>query len=285
MISIFRLLTTRGKLEVGEIMEENQGKLDIVKKEESNELEQISEEEILGYPTIEIKNLTVSPLPSVKLGIGDADGFHRIIQERRLDIKGVIWNEYEICLITRDPNIQIKYKPEFTRETQTFFIPENKRYGNSFFDEGVRAWEGDTEPVQFSKRNLLKFLSEYGCNFPPELEEAIRKLRVSKTLSIDAEMLDIDTDNERRIEEDIEKTNLPRKFTVSLPVSEGYIGEIDFEARVVKLKDGYRDTGRLGVELRCTNCRKVLREMMEGILNRIPESLPIYYGQMEIERK
>jgi len=256
---------------------------DIVSKDEVDAIDGVTVDKILGREFIEIHNLTVSPLPILNVGVGDGRSLEQII-EKTPGVTGIIWNEYEIALIMRDRNTQIKYKPEFSSQTVMFFVPERKRYGASFFDDGVRAWEGDCEPVQFSKRNLLKFLAEYGDQFPPELQESIKKMRVSKSQSQEVMMLDVDSDNERRVEEEVEKSNLPKKFTVSMVVSEKYIGQLDFEAKVVKLKDGYRDTNRLGVELRCVNTRTVLREMMETVLDKLPPELPRYYGAVSLQK-
>ncbi|HEX9908565.1 MAG TPA: hypothetical protein VGB78_08920, partial [Thermoplasmata archaeon] len=180
---------------------------------------------------------------------------------------------------------QIAYQPEVHRAAKLFFRHEEKRLNRGWFDEGILTWEGDCEPVQFTKRMLTKFIRTYGLSTPKELEDAVKQLKVSETFLSDTIMLDDDSDNERRVEEESETTNLPKKIKLTLPLAEGLFGELEFEARVCKMKVDYgHATERRGVEVRCTNSRKVLRDMMDGIMEKLPKDIPRYYGMASVEK-
>lgn len=250
------------------------------------DLEDFTEEHILGRTTsIEIKNLVVSPLPSTKVAVGDADSLQRIAVNRT-DIEAAIWNEAEIALLLRNRNEQITFKPEVHPASALFFSPQQKYARKSIFDLGERIWEGDFSPVQFTKRTLVKFLKTYGLKTPEEVQKAIRQMSVSEVFKQDSIMLDEESDNEKRIEEESETTNLPKNFKVFLPLTGETYAELAFEARVIKLKEDWgKDTPRRGIELRCTNARKVLQDMMKETLDKLPKDIPRYYGKLEIDRR
>ena len=249
------------------------------------DLEKIDEATILGKPfNLEIKNLVVTPMPSTKIGLGDVDSLRRFVINR-IDIEAIVWNEDRITLLTESKNDQIAYQPEIHPAAKLFFRHEEKRLNRGWFEEGILTWEGDCEPVQFTKRMLLKFIRTYGLQTPKELEDAVKQLKVSETFLQDTIMLDEDSDNERRVEEESETTNLPKKFKLTLPLAEGILGEMDFEARICKMKADYgRQTDKRGVEVRCTNSRKVLRGMMDNIMEKLPKDIPRYYGIASVEK-
>lgn len=231
---------------------------------------------------IEIKNLVVSPLPMKHILLGDPEGLVKMVGNRD-DVEGILWSEGAICVMV-DGNTQLTFKPELYPQAQMFFGREEKRRNMYDEDAGVRVWEGEFEPVQFLKKHFLKFLEKYSNQIPEEVVKAIKKLRVTEKREEKSEMLDLEGDRSVTTEYEEKSTNLPREFTLEIPISHNFVGELHFEATVKKKTDtyGHEKKGKI-IEVRCTNAREVLRDMMKNIVNQLPENIPRYYGALRVE--
>jgi hypothetical protein len=98
-------------------------------------------------------------------------------------------------------------------------------------------------------------------------------------------MLDLDSDNVRRTEEEVETTNIPKRFILTMPLTEGIDAQLEFEAKIAKAENRYdqdpEDRGKK-IELRVVNARQALKAAMETILERLPPGVPAYYGRTRI---
>lgn len=252
-------------------------KNDVSEEEKNDALAKVKKAELpVG---IEIKNLVVSPLPRLQMALGDAESFIEVVNNTS-GVKAIVWSEEAISLVLDDRNSEIMFRPELHPTSAMFFQREQKSQYDRNKDEMVRVWDGDFEPVRFLKTKLLQFLKKYAEQIPDEVAKAIKNLRVTEKRVYAEDTIELGT---RRVDEETEATNLPRKFSVNLPISENFVGELHFEAQLVKKKDRYGDAkpGKQ-IELRCTNSREVLRDMMTQILAEMPENIPQYYGRMRI---
>lgn len=235
--------------------------------------------------SLEIKNLIVSPMPMRRLALGEVKDIIDITKRKEGNVDAVVWNEDSIALILKEENTQIVFLPEFHPASQMFFHREEKRDFDLFSDRrGIRIWEGDFEPVQFGKSNLIKFLKKHVEYFEPEIEMAIRNMKVTESKVESSEMLSLDDDNNvRTMAEETKTTNIPRQFKALMPLFGGYKVELDLEARVTKKQDGYgHEKDKNVIEIRCTNAREVIKQVMEEIVSQFPEKIPRYYGKTDI---
>jgi len=227
---------------------------------------------------LEIKNLIVSPAPIRRINLGSVDSLVLAVDKLSNNVEGVIWNEYEIALITKD-GMDLRFKPIFDKSTTIFFEDDDKTHRGSWGDPdaGKRIWEGEFKPVLFTKTSLLKYLKEYSGCFDDKIQKSVRELKIKASSSSKELMLDDDGGSQKNVEEIYQSTNIPKTFTASLPLFDGIVGKINFEAGVKK-KDG-----KTFIELRCTNAKEVLRSTIEQVLKRLPVSIPTYYGSMRVE--
>lgn len=238
---------------------------------------------------VEIRNLFVDSLPRVILNPGDITSLREILAKTE-GIKAIIWNEERISLMADRPGLDITYAPELHPSVAIFFgrSDENPRHSDPFTGKmPERVWEGDYEPVTFSKRALLKYLRYHSAIFPPTMEDAIKNLKVSQMETSEEILLDEHSDDERTIRENRTQTNVPNLFTVQVPLTEGYIAELVFESAVVLLKDRYGNAreNKRGIQLRLTNGREVKRQLMDYLLGQLPSDYPRYYGKIAIVPK
>ncbi len=235
---------------------------------------------------LKIDNLTVSPLPQMRINCGDAVSFVKLA-EKTPEIVGVMWNEEKISLMLNDRTTLIQFYPEINPITSVFLQKKDNRRKDNIFgmpNDSPIVWDGEFEPIQFTKSNLIKFLKTQKTSLPDEVMFAIKNMQVTEKKTHDTEMLSLDNDDERTIMEETTVTNIPRQFSIDLPVSENYIGKFQFEVSVVSIKDNYdRDTKKKGMLLRCINARSVLRDMMQQITSRLPKEIPLYYGALSLE--
>lgn len=236
--------------------------------------------------TIEVKNLIVDALPRIQLALGDIGSLAALVDQARDTVKGVVWNETRITLMTDNPAKEISYEPELHPAAEMFFQRENKRERAGLMEVGPRVWEGDYEPVHFQKKDLLKFLRSRDAIFPTEVEEALKNLKIRETKATDEIMLSLEEESTRTVEEEAKVTNLPKNFTVEMPVAEGYSASFILEAAVVQLKDEYNRAvkGRV-IELRCTNTRQIKRDLMKHMMDQLPPEIPRYYGAMRVVKE
>lgn len=237
---------------------------------------------------IEIKNLIVSSAPLRKVALGTVEGIVDITKRNEGNVNAIIWNEKGLTLLLAESNTEIAFIPEFHPSTEMLFHREEKRERLDFFgdSDGIRVWEGEYEPIQFTKSNLIKFLQKYSLYFDEDVTKAIKNLRVTQKRTTDSEMLSLDDDdNVRSTEEKTQTTNLPRQFNAKMPLFDGFEAELEFEAKVVKKKDRYgEEKSQQVIEMRCTNGREAIREVMYAVLEQFPEKIPRYYGAMKIRR-
>jgi len=227
------------------------------------------------------KNLIVSPAPLRFVYLRNVEDLKDIINRAEKYISALFWNENGIQILTRDTSIYISYRPEYDKTTTIFFSREIKR--RSMFDDnpGALFWEGEFEPVEFGKRELLKFLSEFSSDYDPEIADAIRDLKVSHELSIHEQMDDGEYGRTRFVEERYDSTNIPKKFDARLPLFDGYDANLQFEAKIKKKRGESRNI----IEIRCTNARDIIRETMKKIINDIPNDIPKYFGAMNVQNE
>ena len=222
-----------------------------------------------------------SQLPREDIAIGDINSFVLVFEKLKDRVEGLIWNEERIELITKDRSTRIMFAPELTPEAELFFQRRHKnhtRYDDEDSElriqEFIHFYDGEYEPVQFSKRSLLKFLKAHVQCFPQDIQEAVKNLKVSQIVTVTEQLLDEDSDNQRSISDQQVISNLPNSFQMGVTVTEGHTASLQLEAKPCKI-----DTTRgIGVQLQCTNAREVMRELMEHVIMELPPGIPRYYG-------
>jgi hypothetical protein len=234
---------------------------------------------------VKIRNLITSPMAMRRVALGDIAGFRGWIERMRPRIEAVLWNETEITLVTDAPDMEVRFAPEFHPATAMFLAREEKHDR----DEQVRVWEGEFEPIRFSKTDLLKFLKKNSEYFDPAVQDAIKNLKVTEKKSQDTELIGLEDDeNYRNVEEQVQSTNLPSRFHATMPLFGDLAVNLEFEAKVVPAKDkhGYATEGnKKQILVRCVNAREELRAAMQRILTGLPGDLPVFYGRMRTTQK
>lgn len=239
---------------------------------------------------INVENLVVNPRTKREIAIGDADSFLRVTKDTK-GISAILWNEEGLTVMTKDPSTIITFRPELNQSVTMFFTREKKREGNGLFGQqtGCRVWEGDFEPIKFTKGNLVKFLKKYTIKENEELMKAIRNMKITEHKSRTETMIDLNNDdNYSAQEEQVTTTNIPANFTLEVPLIENAFEQtyvsLDFEAKVVQEEDRYsNEKGKKYIQLRCTNARQVLKQVMQEYVNRLPKTIPRYYGRLNYE--
>lgn len=229
---------------------------------------------------IEVKNLIVSSVPIQEMVICAPPDIIALAKRRQLtnaDIEAIIWHEEGLALALKDRSTRIRFELEIDETARAFFKRKESRFHRNEDDYiGVATWEGDCQPVKFTKTNLIKFISKYKANVPDEVNDAIKKLTLKESRHTETIMLEDDV--ERMTEEERSVTNLPKKFKITMPFAYGVEADLEFEARVVR--DNY-GKGRPTIELECVNSRQLLQDVMQSIISQFPSEIPRYYGRLD----
>jgi hypothetical protein len=218
--------------------------------------------------------------PVTVLSVGNDQDFVSMAHNSKDHVAGVMWSENCITLVNENRFVVARYRPELTPTAEMFFNHDEKRDRETM----QRIWEGEFAAVQFTKQNLLKFLKTVEMvDAPKEVIDAIRNMKVTEKNEV-SESISLDTDNTKTVIEESIQTNLPKRFSLMIPVSDDFIGKFEFEARVAPAKNRYGDEekNKKVIELRVTNARQVLRARMSDIVSRLPRELPKYYGRMDV---
>lgn len=242
-----------------------------------SEIEVPSVGDMAGRVSIEVRNLTVGALARERLLLGDVASLTSYAKKYAVGIRAIVWNEEGIRLVMDDKGSEVAYLPEFFPETAMFLSREHKRERR---DEGNRVWQGEFEPVLFAKKDLVKFLKNHSKG-DAKLLESIRELKVTTRHEESETMLDLESDDVRRVEEETEVSNVPRHFSLQMPVTEDIDSTFEFEASIYRPEDPYErraeaKTKRIAV--RAVNARPVLRAVVESVMARLPKEIPRYYG-------
>lgn len=143
---------------------------------------------------------------------------------------------------------------------------------------------GGFSPVQFTKQNLLKFLKTVEMvDAPKEVIDAIKNMKVVERKE-QSENISLGEDVVKTTIEESTQTNIPKRFSILIPVSDDFVGKFEFEANVVAAKNKYgnEEQNKKAIELRVVNARTVLKQRMESILAQLPAEIPKYYGRMDV---
>lgn len=230
-------------------------------------------------PAVRVQTLIVGQAPRLRLLAGESAGFLELVAQTS-GIEAVMWNEARISVVTGDPGRELHFQPEIDPETARFLSHEKKREGAGFGDAGFAVWEGEYEPVIFTKRALVRFITDHSAG-NPELEAAARQLKIRETTTTEETMLELDTDNVRRLEEERAETNIPKEFELTMPLTEGVQARVRFRAELFRPDKGdweYRNDKTKRIAVRAANGRSVMRDLMMGILAQLPERIPRFYG-------
>ena len=175
---------------------------------------------------LQIHNLNVSPLPQMRINCGDENSFIQMSHDRT-DVLGIVWNEERIGLITTDRTSIVQFYPEVKPITKIFLRKEESRRKRDMFGQpvGPVVWEGEFTPIVFTKTKLIQFLQTQKSNLPDDVLSAIRNMRVTEKASQQEEMLNLDNeDHVRTVIEEETSTNIPKRFSLTLPVCDSYEG-------------------------------------------------------------
>ena len=234
---------------------------------------------------VKIRNLITTPPALRRIALGDIAALDGWVQKMRHQIDAVLWSEEEICLVLNEPDMEVKFHPEIHPATSVFMSRDDKHSR----DDHVRMWEGEFAPVIFTKSALLKYLKSNAAMFDAGVQDAIKNLKVTERKSTSTEMINLeDDDSYRSVEEQVQDTNLPSRFSAAMPLFGNVIADLEFEARVVPAKDkyGHDTTGpKKAIQVRCVNAREALREAMATVLAGLPPEIPTYYGRMRTIQK
>ena len=233
-------------------------------------------------PIIEIEKLIIAPEPMKVMCLGNLDSLRTIVTNMQKHIGAIFWCETEISLMVNSSNERIFFKPEFKDATAMFFQKDNRRTRD---EEGIKIWSGEFAPVQFTKRDLIKFLTKYSEFFDSSIIDAMKSLKITTKTESESTVINLDNDSERNVDEYQESTNIPSKFSASMPIFDDQKIKLEFEAKIAKRLDEYgRTKGQNMIEVRCTNAREALRECMQTVIQSFPNEIPKYYGKFEIEQ-
>jgi hypothetical protein len=231
---------------------------------------------------VRIENLIVSPAPQKDMIMGDIPSLTKIVNDA--EVTAVFWNEDEMFLTVPNRSDMIRFQPELEPSVAVFFQRSKARGREDAEGNLVRTWEGDYEPLQFKKGDFLKWVKKYSSLIPTDIVENVKSLKIKASTIVSEDMLD--DEGERKTEDSTMTTNVPKRFTLNVPLMEGVIADLDFECAVVNLKDRYGNPAdKRGIELRCTNAREVKKDLMQGILAQLPVNIPKYYGKIARKEK
>lgn len=192
-------------------------------------------------------------------------------------VRGAVWNEAGITLVMNDRYTGIRYAPEIHPLAAMFFKKQSLNYGQ---------WTGEFEPVSFNKVDLLRFLKTVDVvGETKDLIEAIKSMKLQESRK-EHDTISMDDDKTTSMVEETFVTNIPKKFSLMIPVTPDFTGKFDFEATAERPSErGSRsDTpGKKMIVLRCTNPTEILRGCMQSVLEYLPPELPRLYGKMEIK--
>jgi hypothetical protein len=207
----------------------------------------------------------------MKVHLGDADFFGRYVATRQ-DAIAVVWNESGARVLLRDSSHVLTYRPEITSDAEQFFSREEKRHQQPDGSLGPKVWEGDFEPVQFTRAKLRRFLEAHATDVPDDVVRGLARLKLDTTeVESDAE------DGYAQVRS--QRSTFPKEITVNLELMPGTVVPLRFETQTCSLDGQFgRRTGVMGIELRCLNAREVLRDAIGIALSRLPPELPRYYG-------
>jgi len=211
---------------------------------------------------------------AMNINAGSAEDFVNAV-DMCSGIKSAVWNEKGITLALADRYTIIRYEPPIHQMAAMFF--EVKRLSN-------RLWEGNYEPVKFTKKDMLQFLIEVSalCKDPSEtkeMAELIRNMRVRESRH-ESDTISLEEDKTISTTEEKFETNIPKKFILNIPVTPDFIGKFDFEVRVEKREGS--DKGNRKIELYCVNALDLQRAAVKHVLDMIPKEIPRIYGELKM---
>jgi hypothetical protein len=189
-------------------------------------------------------------------------------------IKAAIWNETGITIVLSDRYTVVKYEPPIHKMAKMFFEDE-KSYDNQ--------WKGNYKPVIFTKTDLIKFLKEVGVAGGTEVVvEAVRNMKLRESRH-ESDMISLDEDKTTSIVEESFETNIPKTFSLKIPVTPDFIGDFKFEVRVEKPSERQdRDSKQKRIAVCCLNPLEIQRAAVKYVLDKLPENIPRLYGDMKI---
>lgn len=192
-------------------------------------------------------------------------------------VKGVVWNEGGITLILNDRYTSVKYEPNIHPLAKIFLEHSSLR---------GRQWGGEYEPVKFTKTDLIRFLQTlqvYGGT--ADIIDLVKDVKMRQSRH-EHDMISLDEDKSVSVVEESFQSNIPKTFTLKIPVTPDFVGEFKFDVSLEKPGDRYdrgESAGNKIIVLRCTNPLDVLRGNMLHVLDCLPKEIPRLYGQMEIK--
>lgn len=214
---------------------------------------------------------------SLTINCGSRDDFVAAVALSE-GIKGIVWNEKGITLVMNDRYTVIKYEPVVHALAEIFF-DRDTHYDN--------RWTGEFKEVKFTKIDLIRYLRTidvYGGT--ADVVKSIQDIKMREARHEHETISLGDEEKSTSVVEESFQTNIPKKFTLNIPVTKDFIGKFEFETRVERSNernDRNSGAGNKIIYLRCINPLEVLRDNMQHVLQHLPKEIPRLYGNMEIK--
>ena len=236
---------------------------------EENRLEKAIEDKA----NVMIYNASPSIVESISFG--ESTGVIDYCSGKPDIIESIFWNEEFLSVRTRNGEI-IRFEPEIRPDVKMFFSRKE-----SYRDRGTGyvVWDGDYEKAKFTKKSLLEWLSRHADELEADVRQSIKDMKVSERLDTQSISLG---DTERTMEEEEMKTSIPKNFKANVNISENWFAEMHFRAYVARNADEYGHLQKgYSIILELENARQIKRDLMQFVLDRIPTSIPRYYGKLK----
>ena len=215
--------------------------------------------------------------PSIveSISFGESTGVIDYCSRKPDIIESIFWNEEFLSVRTKNGEV-IRFEPEIRPDVKMFF---SRKESYRDRETGYVVWDGDYEKAKFTKKSLLEWLSRHADELEADVKQSIKDMKVSERLDTQSISLG---DTERTMEEEEMKTSIPKNFKANVNISENWFAEMHFRAYVARNADEY---GRLqkgySIILELENARQIKRDLMQFVLDRIPGSIPRYYGKLK----
>lgn len=206
---------------------------------------------------------------------GSSDDFIHAISMTN-GVKAAVWNEKGIQLALADRYTIMKYEPPIHENASMFFEPLR----SSHFENN--QWKGNYKPVVFTKKDLIQFLKEADVTGGTEnIVKAVQAMKLRETQS-ETSLISLDEDNTTTTTEERFETNIPKRFSLVMPVTPDFAGEFKFEVRVEKPSKSGGDATQRKISLHCLNPLEIQRAAIKHVLDQIPKEIPRLYGNLKV---
>lgn len=222
--------------------------------------------------------IAVAPVRKMDVNIGTKDDFIKMVNMMKEQHPVVIYSEEKATIMTGNRATIVHYFPELDPMVEMFFVRSESYESKGPFgmEKGDRIWSGEYEAVKFGKMDLINFFKSVSAEIDEKTMIDLKNTKMKMSQEIKDSFDEQEGRETHQVILETMKRGHKKRFHANIKVLPDVTAEMHFEATLQPAAGN-----NLAYHVILINAREILKSIMDGVINDLPEDVPRLYGKVQ----